>query len=123
MRGFLLPWIPRQDLSHRIRVDPADQPGVDIIDLKEVVHGRGTGTPQLFSGQVVMPHDHRHPWSNGQNVIDLVEPNGTKRSIVLWQNGDAVLFLNNKRYVGTHSSSGDRVAVTVGRGNFQFIAP
>ena len=29
----------------------------------------------------------------------------------------------NKRYVGTHSSSGDRVAVTVGRGNFQFIAP
>ena len=61
--------------------------------------------------------------ANGHNVIDLVEPNGTKRSIVLWQNGDAELFLNNKRYVGTHNSSGDRVAVTVGRGNFQFIAP
>ncbi len=61
--------------------------------------------------------------ANGHNVIDLVEPNGTKRAIVLWQNGDAEVFLNSKRYVGTHNTYGDRVSVTVGKGTFQFIAP
>ena len=58
--------------------------------------------------------------SNGHNVIDLIEPNGIKRSIVLWTNGDAEVFLHGKRYTGIYSTSINRTSVTVGGGTFQF---
>ena len=58
--------------------------------------------------------------ANGHNVIDLVEPNGLKRSIVLWSNGDAEVFLRGNRYTGIHSVSNNRISVTVGKGTFQF---
>ena len=44
VRGFLLPWSPRQDVRHQISVDPADHPGIHLGDLEEVVDARITGS-------------------------------------------------------------------------------
>ena len=61
--------------------------------------------------------------ANGHTVIDLVEPNGTKRVIVLWKGGEAEVFLKGDRYVGTHTISGNHISVTGGGGTFQFLPP
>ena len=58
---------------------------------------------------------------NGDRVFDVIEPSGLKRSIVLWDNEEAEVFLEGIRYTGTWwtDSDGD-VRVTVGGGTFAF---
>jgi len=62
-----------------IRIDPPDHPDVQISVLKPMEHGWVTGSsiamdhwpgpPILIcplAGQVVMPHNDRHPWMHIQ---------------------------------------------------------
>ncbi len=42
VRGFLLPWSPREHVSHQVGVHPANFTRVHIIDLKEVMDARIT---------------------------------------------------------------------------------
>ncbi|MGE4581737.1 MAG: hypothetical protein AAEC03_05245 [Synechococcus sp.] len=66
-------------MGDKVRVDPADQAGVHVCDLKELVDLRVTGTTSSIDdlshppiaiaplpGLEVVPHDHRHPWSDIQ---------------------------------------------------------
>ena len=58
---------------------------------------------------------------NGDKVFDVVEASGLTRSIVLWDDSEAEVFLEGVRYTGnwTVDSDGD-VLVTVGDGTFAF---
>ena len=54
-------------------------------------------------------------------LFDVVEASGLTRSIVLWDDSEAEVFLEGVRYTGnwTVDSDGD-VRVTVGDGTFAF---
>jgi len=58
---------------------------------------------------------------NGHKVFDVIEETGIKRSIVLWTNKEAEVFLQGTRYTGRWiiDKDGD-VRVTVGGGTFAF---
>jgi S1-C subfamily serine protease len=59
--------------------------------------------------------------SNGHTVYDIVEPGGLQRSVVLWENKSAEVFLGDERYVGEWSEDdeGD-IRVEVNGGVFTF---
>lgn len=58
---------------------------------------------------------------NGHTVFDVVEPGGLTRSVVLWENKSAEVFLGGKRYVGSWKvdDSGD-IRVFLEGGEFAF---
>ena len=58
---------------------------------------------------------------NDDRVFDVIEPSGIKRSIVLWDNDEAEVFLKGTRYVGTwyKDSDGD-VRIELPAGSFAF---
>ena len=65
-----LPSVVGNDVRHQISVAPADQTGIHISDLEEVVHGGITGSTavstnflSLFAGQIIVLGDHCHAWS------------------------------------------------------------
>ena len=64
--------IRRRDICHKINVDQADHPWINISNLKKVVHGGVTGSAtavdqlphppilvSLLSVKILMSHDHR----------------------------------------------------------------
>lgn len=59
--------------------------------------------------------------ANGHTVFDVVEPNGLKRSVVLWQDRTAEVLINGQRYAGTwlEDEEGD-IRVSVSGGVFAF---
>lgn len=59
--------------------------------------------------------------ANGHTIYDVVEPNGLKRSIVLWQDKSAEVLINGQRYLGTwlEDEDGD-IRVSVSGGVFAF---
>ena len=59
--------------------------------------------------------------ANNDRVFDVIEPSGTKRSIVLWDNDEVEVFLRGTRYVGTwyEDSDGD-VRIYLPGGSFAF---
>ena len=59
--------------------------------------------------------------ANNDRVFDVIEPSGTKRSIVLWDNDEVEVFLRGTRYVGTwyEDSDGD-VRIDLPGGSFAF---
>ena len=64
--------------------------------------------------------------SNGHTVYDLVQPNEdqTKRSVVLWDNGDVEFFLKGQRKIGTYTANSGIVSVTARDGQaFEFVVP
>ena len=58
---------------------------------------------------------------NNHRVIDVIEPSGIKRSIVLWDNEEVEVFLRGTRYLGTWSKDryGD-VIIDLPGGSFAF---
>lgn len=44
--------------------------------------------------------------ANGDQVFDVVEPSGLKRTAVLWANKEAEVFLRGQRYTGYPPVSG-----------------
>jgi len=62
--------------------------------------------------------------ANGDRVFDVVEPTGLKRSVVLWDNKDAEVFLENQRYTGNwHVDEDGDVRVSLPAGTFAFKPP
>lgn len=59
--------------------------------------------------------------SNGHTIFDVVEPNGLKRSVLLWDDKTAEVFLDDKRYDGEwlKDEDGD-IRVVVNGGVFAF---
>jgi hypothetical protein len=58
---------------------------------------------------------------NGDKVFDVIEASGLTRSIVLWDNAQAEVFLEGARYTGNWRTDSDGdVRVTVGGGTFAF---
>ena len=58
---------------------------------------------------------------NGDKVFDVIEGSGLTRSIVLWDNAQAEVFLEGARYTGNWRTDSDGdVRVTVGGGTFAF---
>ena len=59
--------------------------------------------------------------ANGHTVFDVVEPNGQKRTVVLWQDKTAEILINGQRYEGEwlEDDEGD-FRVTVNGGVFAF---
>lgn len=62
--------------------------------------------------------------ANGDRVFDVVEATGLKRSIVLWDNKEAEVFLKEQRYTGNWyvDEDGD-VRVSLPAGTFAFKPP
>ena len=58
---------------------------------------------------------------NDDRVFDVIEASGLRRSIVLWDNTEAEVFLEGTRYTGNWRTDSDGdVRVTVGGGTFAF---
>lgn len=62
--------------------------------------------------------------ANGDRVFDVIEPSGLKRAVVLWENDEAEVFLQGKRYTGNWlvDDDGD-VRVSLPGGSFAFTPP
>ena len=59
--------------------------------------------------------------TNGHVVHDVVESNGTRRAVVLWNNSTAEVFLRGKRHVGSWQIDSDNdVRVSLTNGTFAF---
>jgi hypothetical protein len=62
--------------------------------------------------------------ANGDRVFDVVEPSGLKRSVVLWDNEEAEVFLQGQRYTGNwHIDEDGDVRVSLPGGTFAFMPP
>ena len=62
--------------------------------------------------------------ANNDRVFDVVEPTGLKRSVVLWDNKEAEVFLNEQRYTGNwHVDEDGDVRVSLPAGTFAFKPP
>lgn len=62
--------------------------------------------------------------ANGDRVFDVVKPTGLKRSVVLWDNKEAEVFLQNQRYTGNwHEDEDGDVRVSLPAGTFAFKPP
>ena len=58
---------------------------------------------------------------NGHVVHDVIEANGTRRAVVLWDNSTAEVFLRGERYVGSWQVDSDNdVRVSLSAGVFAF---
>jgi len=58
---------------------------------------------------------------NGDRVFDVVEPSGLTRSVVLWENKEAEVFLQGQRFTGNWSLDDDGdVRVRLPSGTFAF---
>ncbi len=58
---------------------------------------------------------------NGHVVHDVIEANGTRRAVVLWDNSTAEVFLQGQRYVGSWKVDSDNdVRVSLSGGVFAF---
>lgn len=63
--------------------------------------------------------------ANGDQVFDVVEPSGLKRTAVLWANKEAEVFLRGQRYTGYWSLDEDgdvRVRLPGGTSAFKLRA-
>lgn len=59
--------------------------------------------------------------ANGDKVYDVIEPSGLKRSIVLWDNNEAEVFLKGQGYAGNWRVDDDGdVRVSLPAGTFAF---
>jgi hypothetical protein len=61
---------------------------------------------------------------NNDKVWDVIEPNGTKRSVVLWENGVAEVFRGGKRYEGQWNFDQDQdVKIQINNGGTFVFRP
>lgn len=58
--------------------------------------------------------------ANGHTVYDVVERDGYKRSVVLWQDSTAEVFASGNRYTGKWTDQGDQFLVNINGGLFTF---
>ena len=62
--------------------------------------------------------------ANGDTVYDVVEPNGLKRAIVLWDDSSAEVFLGGKRYEGVWKIDQERdIEIQLPQGAMAFRRP
>lgn len=62
--------------------------------------------------------------ANGDTVYDVVEPNGLKRSIVLWDDSTVEIFLNGQRYEGVWREDPERdIQIQLPQGDMAFRRP
>lgn len=62
--------------------------------------------------------------ANGDKVVDVIEATGLKRTVVLWDNNEAEVFLQEQRYTGNWSEDDDGdVHISLPGGTFAFKPP
>ena len=62
--------------------------------------------------------------ANGNTVYDVIEPNGVKRAIVLWDDSSAEVFLRGQRYEGFWEVDAERdVRIQLPQGAMAFRRP
>ena len=61
---------------------------------------------------------------NGNTVYDVIEPNGLKRAIVLWDDYSAEVFLQGQRYEGNwRLNQENNVHIELPQGSMAFRRP
>ena len=58
--------------------------------------------------------------ANGHTVYDVLERDGYKRSVVLWQDSSVEVFASGNRYTGRWTDQGDQILININGGLFTF---